>query len=99
VARYEIKKQETVSKDLESEKELNRREAKEYHCSCDEIGLLSENVKIKTRPEEQPIDTTVPDIAEDDGRHSGGSHSRFSPWYVIQVPVLLRPYPTAIGDN
>jgi hypothetical protein len=32
-----------------------------------EIGLLSENLKIKTRPEEQPIDTAVPDIAKYDG--------------------------------
>lgn len=63
----------------ELKRQSKRREMKGYQDTCCEIGLLSENVKIKTRPEEQPIDTAVPDIAEDDGRDSGGSHSRFSP--------------------
>ena len=86
-----------------------RKQPKNYPCSPPTwirafhpesiIGFTSENMKIKTRPEEQPIDTAVPDIAEDDGRYSGGSHRWFSPWYVIQVPLLLKPYPTATGDK
>ena len=81
------------------EYKIKRREENEHYCTYYETGLLSGNVKIKTRPEEQPIDTVVPDIAEDDGRYSDGSHSRFLPSYVIQVPPLPKLHPITIGDT
>jgi hypothetical protein len=57
------------------------------------MGLPSTNENIKTRPEEQPITTVVPDTARDVGLYSGGSHKRLCSLYTIQVPLPFKPYP------
>ena len=57
------------------------------------IGPFAEHCITKTRPDEQPIVTTDPATAEQNGRYSDGSHSNFSEHHVIHIPSGLKPYP------
>jgi hypothetical protein len=71
-------------------------------CDTGNRALLSENVKIKTQPEKQPIATVVPDIAVENlfvGRYSWGSLKRSCPSKVIQQWSCFKPYPIRRGGD